>query len=107
MRFPWVLRSDYEQYIKIAEMAIHTQQDIIADKSEQLIQKEKEIQALIDQLAQNSNVKQEVSKKFETPILTGRSGWRAKAELKTRATIKPKSDSAAQLEERVKKEGGK
>ena len=112
MKFPFILRSDHEEQVRLLNVIICTLEDQNKTKTEQLTRKEMEIQALINELAlpdlaeealTNSRNKRDKSKPH---VITGRGGFRARAQQASRATIKAAPDSAKQLEEKVKREGG-
>lgn len=108
MKFPFMLRSDHDEQVRLTNVIISSLQQKVSDMGVDLIRKEKEIQALIDQLAENQNSMghiDQVRPKIE-PILSGRGGWRARAMKRTRDSIPTPKDSSQALEERVKKEGG-
>jgi hypothetical protein len=110
MRFPFILRSDHEEAMKLAELNFRTYQDTIQSLKDQLTQKEAEIDSLIIQLVgperHPAPRDKKEEKKWESKPIFGRSGWRARAGLASRQTIPPVKDSAKALEEKVLREGG-
>lgn len=109
MRFPFILRSDHDEQVRLLNVIICTLEDSIRTRDWEIQARNEEIRAMSEMLAAP---KAAIPATFESSpsseqVITGRGAWRAKALLKTRSTIKPTGDSAASLNDKVRREGGK
>jgi len=76
----------------------------IRDKDEQIAALE---EILVSPKCNDYTAKPESKRTSSSPIVFGRGGWRARAELASNATIPAPADSSQALEQRVKSQGGK
>src|ERR1700680_4958428 len=108
MRFLFILRTDHEEQLRIMNLLLQGQENIIHDLKMQIKEKDSEIDVLIEELTGKITDTPSKVEKVKKPIriMPGRSGWRARAEAISRQTIPPVKDSAKALDEKVKKEGG-
>lgn len=105
MRFPFIARKDHEALVSVLERVIEDQKKSMAAQRTLIEQYQQEIQALVLQLTEQKAAPGPtlVEKK---PFKPARLSYRSLAQQRSRETIRPPADSAAALEERVKKEGG-
>jgi hypothetical protein len=111
MRFPFILRTDHDEQLRIMNLLLQGQENIIHDLKFRIQQKDDEIDSLIQELTGELTGEAPATskdKRVKRPlrVMPGRSGWRARAEAMSRQTIPPVKDSATALDEKVKKEGG-
>jgi hypothetical protein len=105
MKFPFILREDHELIVKQQNTIIHDRENVISAQRDIIIKYENEIQTLVEQLTTQQAVNK--PEKEKKPFKPAKLSYRSLAQQRSQETIKPPADSAAQLEERVKKEGGK
>ena len=106
MRFPFILRSDHDEQVRLMNVVLSTKDDNIRVLRGQILEQALEIEALMKQLTEAPVSVPTADRKKHTTKILGRSGWRQKAQQASRESIKAAPDSAKQLEEKVKREGG-
>lgn len=108
MRFPFILRSDHEEVVRQSNVIISMLQQQVADMGVKLAKRDKEIDILINEMSNISvDVKvRDKEKKKSVPAILGRGGWRGRSQQNSLSTVPAPKDSAQQLEEKVKREGG-
>lgn len=107
MRLPFIWREDHDTILRQANMILCDRDNKVAELQSRIKILEIEKRALIEQLSAPPEplAPQQKERKPSVPY-NGRSGWRAKATMRSRETVPAPKDSEAALEERVIKEGG-
>jgi hypothetical protein len=115
-RFPFILRSDHDFHMEAMRINLQSREDLIAILRRVLAEREHTIstqEASIESLTKlltdskcNDYTPKDPQKGLE-PFSHSRGGWRGKAEAMSSATFPKPKDSVAQLEERVRQQGGK
>lgn len=110
MRFPLMSRADHNEHLRLMNVVISSLEQTIRDKDIVITEKNLEILSLMEQLTAQTpasrRTREPKEPKPKTVAITGRSGWRARAEQTSRETIPPPRDSAQALEQKVIREGG-
>lgn len=108
MKFPFIMRMDHDEIVFQLYTRIKTLEMALEHQTARIKEKDQEIESLVHQLVSRipgfGESRQEGVKREH--IITGRGGWRARAQKASTDTIKAPPDSAKQLEDKVKKEGG-
>jgi hypothetical protein len=108
MRLPILLRTDHEEQVRLFNVIIDSHLSTIEELKFKLQQRDNEIENLMSELTGEAPARiPKEHKSRSLTVLPGRSGWRAKAQARSRATIPPPKDSAKALEDKVIREGGK
>jgi hypothetical protein len=110
MKWPFILRSRHEA-IKTALIAnLDVRAELIGVLKKVIKTRDAEIALLkltLEAKKWNDYTPEAVEKKkMAEPVLSGRSGWRTRAQMMSEATIPAPKDSAEALKAKVLKEGG-
>lgn len=106
MRFPFILRNDHDEIVRLLNLQICSLEDTVRQKDYVIETEHKEIESLMEQLTTPDEVVAHKERKKLQTVLRGRSGWRANARSRAIDTIKAPPDSSKALQEKVLKEGG-
>lgn len=105
MRFPFIYRKDHEEQVRLLNLVIHEKDNRIADQNAAIAILEAQNAAFIEQLSTPAQPESPAGRR-RTKTLASKPSWRSLAQKSSQTTIKATGDSAAQLEERVKQQGG-
>jgi hypothetical protein len=105
MKFPFILRSDHDEIMRQNNLIIAMLQQIEVDLRLELDKKQQEILSLTELLTADKPLVA-AQQKEKKPFKPSKMSYRGLAQSRSQATLKPPPDSASQLEERVKNEGG-
>ena len=110
-KFPIMLRSEHNALVTALVANLDVRKELIDALNRVITSQRGEIKLLkltLEALKCNDYTSETPEKrKFPEPLLRARSGWRARAQAASEATIPVTGDSAKQLEAKVIKEGGK
>ena len=106
MKFPFILRSDHDEIVLALKLSITSHQFTNESLAERLREKDREIESLIAQLTAQNPAPVDGATKEKKKFVPTHLSYRQMAQNRSRETIKPPADSAAALEEKVKREGG-
>lgn len=110
MKLPFVTRRHHNSIIKALTANLDVRAELIEALNRIINTQRGEIKALkltLEGRKCNDYTQPTPEKpKMRDPVITGRSGWRTRAELASAATIPAPKDSAKALEAKVLKEGG-
>lgn len=109
MNLPFILRRDHDALILAIQSNCDSRMETIEALKEVISAKDQQIQAFIDLMVNpkcNDYTKKDPPKGNMVSFPNNRSGWRARAEAASEASIPVAPDSAAKLEQRVKDQGG-
>lgn len=117
MKFPFVSRSSLQVWYDLSNVQIEiisTKMELISFLKREIEDRDRQISALTETLTGPSvtvtpklTPESQKGTKVKSPIAFGHSGWRARSSAYSESTIPPPNDSVKQLEEKVKREGGK
>ena len=110
-KWPIMLRSEHKSIVTALVANLDVRGELISAQKKVITSQDGEIKLLkltLEALKCNDYTSPGVEKrKFAEPVLPTRSGWRARAQAASEATIPVTGDSAKQLEAKIIKEGGK
>lgn len=111
MKFPLILRIDHDAQMGALLSVIEVERQLITARNELIVEKDHQISVLTEMLsAQRCNdytPEAPKERKSASPVVTGRGGYRSKAEAASKLTFRKVGDSNADLQRKVESEGGK